>query len=476
MSAPQLKSKRKDGKKRQRPSNSLSAGSPRSGRDVATTSAPKRRKESRGQVVPTEGPDGQRSPRDGGEYNEERMRDVIPSEGSSSSSSTMKSPKVLTGMGPGLTDTTPAPSISLDLDGCSYSHAKNSTMSIMSLAAAAASVAASEAAAAAAAVLTSTSTSAPSVVPSTSVPAIPAHPKTLGLKKMLNQRAQCDEASLNSSPPFSAKKLLKHRLLAAKSHQDSASVSSSSPKMEEFEDSSGSHGRDNRDMVQNAEWYTSEEGRARGPSGSGHQEQQVDVDSVSTVKHDMVRWEGGYDEHGAAETGQKTIKDEIDNSQAPGEEAFNYHQDTDVTQKNYVRSSLSTHRFGTDRESSDRNFVGDNLEKAVSKDYQAEFRGDYDEQRTVLNGSHGVSELGRGSKERDEEFVSDMDASGGGDSRYMGGGRATKWSREGMERRNLPSDSAYESSEFCQQEKQQPQLHQRQHPHGSEVRELVARG
>lgn len=290
---------------------------------------------------------------------------------------------------------------------------------------------------------------------------------------MLNQRAQCDEASSNSSPPFSAKKLLKHRLLAAKTHQDSASVSSSSPKMEELEDSSGSHGRDNRDMIQNAEWYRSEEGRAGGPSASGHQEQPDDVDSASTVKHDLARWERGYDEHVSSETDQGTVKEEVDNSQVPGEEAFNRHQDADVTQKNYVRS-LSTNRFGTDTESSDRNFVGDNLEQAVNKNYQVEFCGDYDGQRTALNGS-----IGRGSKERDEEFARDIDVAGV-DSRYMGG-RATKWSREGMERRNLPSDNAYGSSEFCQQEKQQPQLHQRQHPHSSEVREhcwreLVARG
>lgn len=218
MSAPQQKPKRerKEGKKRQRASSSAAgtgASSPRAGAGTVTDSAftiPKRKKEGkRTKASMEEG--GLKSPRIKREEKEEKFPgdDVavaVASSGGDNSANRMViahhkaniSPRVGLGLADA-TDNMSAMRYHQDMSGGCRINDRNSSKSIMSLAVAAASVAASEAAVAAA--------SAAAAAPA------PAPPKALGLKKLIHQRVQHDEANSNSA--FSPKKLLKHRLLAA---------------------------------------------------------------------------------------------------------------------------------------------------------------------------------------------------------------------------------------------------------------------
>lgn len=243
MTAPQQKPKRerKDGKKRQRAS-SATAGSPRDSGEGAGTSftIPKRKKEQkrakaqgppRGGASAQEGLESHKSPRvkmEGKEGKPTRDAAAGGGGGDGGGSSTRianapKQPRVLPRMGLGLADAAAAAEILAmrGQDVCGSRHARIPSKSMMSLAVAAASVAASEAAAAVAAAATVAATAAAAAPPP--APAPPAPPKALGLKKLLHQRVQYDEASANPTSAFSPKKLLKHRLLAAHANQQQAS-------------------------------------------------------------------------------------------------------------------------------------------------------------------------------------------------------------------------------------------------------------
>lgn len=206
MSAPQQKPKRdrKDGKKRQRASNAVGAGSAslRVGAGANSFTIPKR-KGKRSKGLKEEG--GPSSPRVKGEEREEAVSldEVAPSPNSANRMVTApQKANILPRVGLGLTDAKDEMSAMRHPDSSGGRNGDRSpSKAMMSLAVAAASVAANEAAMAAAA----------AAVAATPAPAAP--PKALGLKKLLHRRVQHDEA--NSNPAFSPKKLLKHRLLAA---------------------------------------------------------------------------------------------------------------------------------------------------------------------------------------------------------------------------------------------------------------------
>lgn len=227
MSAPQQKPKRdrKEGKKRQRAGSAAGAGSasPRAGAgDGAAANSftiPKRKgKRSKG---PKEEGGGLGSPRVKGEEQEATafMEEVAPSRNSANRMVTApQKANILPRVGLGLTDATNEMSAMRHADsgGGGRNGDRSPSKTMMSLAVAAASVAASEAAIAAA--VAAASTSAPAPAPA---------PKALGLKKLLHQRVQHDEA--NSNPAFSPKKLLKHRLLAAQQPPPPPPTSSAGP-------------------------------------------------------------------------------------------------------------------------------------------------------------------------------------------------------------------------------------------------------
>lgn len=264
MSAPQLKPKRerKDGKKRQRASTTGGTASPRgtAGNGNAFT-IPKRKKEPKRIKVPNEAVDpGVKSLREKRPEKEEKhaIRDVASSrnsgDGGGISARLAKAPptSLAPRIGLGLTDmpmdmpTTHDPAFTSSGGAGGVRHERTPSKSMMSLAVAAASVAANEAAMEAAEKAKASAT--------TAAPApTPAPPKALGLKKMLHQRVQSDEASANPMSAFSPKKLLKHRLLTAQADQDAASsVLAMKPKTEMAENNHtsanrpGGHGSMNR--------------------------------------------------------------------------------------------------------------------------------------------------------------------------------------------------------------------------------------
>eukprot|EP00904_Undaria_pinnatifida_P001605 jgi/Undpi1/11445/HiC_scaffold_30.g13742.m1 len=230
MTAPQQKPKRerKDGKKRQRAS-SATAGSPRGPGDAGTSlTIPKRKKEGQKRAktqqgaqrgaVSKDGLEIQKSPREEGKPAQDAAAE---GEGDGDSATMVKAPnqpRVSPRVGLGLTDTVAADMLAMrggpDLGGSG--HDRTHSKSMMSLAVAAASVAASEAAAAASAVTAAASAASAAAAAAAAAPpaprAPPAPPKALGLKKLLHQRMQCDEASANPTSAFSPKKLLKHRV------------------------------------------------------------------------------------------------------------------------------------------------------------------------------------------------------------------------------------------------------------------------
>ena len=244
MTAPQQKPKRerKDGKKRQRAS-SATAGSPRGPGDAGTSlTIPKRKKEGQKRAktqqgaqrgaVSKDGLEIQKSPREEGKPAQDAAAE---GEGDGDSATMVKAPnqpRVSPRVGLGLTDTIAADMLAMrggpDLGGSG--HDRTHSKSMMSLAVAAASVAASEAAAAASAVTAAASAASAAAAAAAAAPpaprAPPAPPKALGLKKLLHQRMQCDEASANPTSAFSPKKLLKHRVLAAQANQQQAFLAS----------------------------------------------------------------------------------------------------------------------------------------------------------------------------------------------------------------------------------------------------------
>ncbi|CAM9413826.1 unnamed protein product, partial [Scytosiphon promiscuus] len=208
MSAPQLKPKRerKDGKKRQRASNATGAAessSPRAGAGTRTSlPTPKPKEGKRSKAAKEEsGPKLPKVKREDDEVEPPRAPG-----GNRSANRMVTAPRkasISPRVGLGLTEAKDEMSAvrHADLSG-SHNNDRSPSKAMMSLAVAAASVAASEAAIAAA-VAAASAAAAPAAAP----------PKALGLKKLLHQRVQHDEA--NSNPAFSPKKLLKHRLLAA---------------------------------------------------------------------------------------------------------------------------------------------------------------------------------------------------------------------------------------------------------------------
>ncbi|CAN0553672.1 unnamed protein product, partial [Ectocarpus sp. 12 AP-2014] len=236
MSAPQLKPKRerKDGRKRQRTSTAAVAGSssPRASADaggnftIPKLKKPGKKRNKAAAAAAGEEGEAKLSPRI---VKREEEKDelttaaaVLASSANSANRNRMvKSPQkaeISPRVGLGLTASTGEMSAATlrypDLSG-SRNNDKSPTKAMMSLAVAAASVAANEAAIAAA--VAAAAAAAPAAAP-------PPPPKALGLKKLLHQRVQHDEA--NSNPAFSPKKLLKHRLLAA---QQATSTASSDP-------------------------------------------------------------------------------------------------------------------------------------------------------------------------------------------------------------------------------------------------------
>ncbi|CBJ31005.1 conserved unknown protein [Ectocarpus siliculosus] len=235
MSAPQLKPKRerKDGRKRQRTSTAAVAGSssPRAGADaggnftIPKLKKPGKKRNKAAAAAAGEEGEAKLSPRI---VKREEEKDelttaaaVLASSANSANRNRMvKAPQkaeISPRVGLGLTASTDEMSAATlrypDLSG-SRNNDKSPTKAMMSLAVAAASVAANEAAIAAA---VAAAAAAPAAAP-------PPPPKALGLKKLLHQRVQHDEA--NSNPAFSPKKLLKHRLLAA---QQATTTTSSDP-------------------------------------------------------------------------------------------------------------------------------------------------------------------------------------------------------------------------------------------------------
>lgn len=254
MSAPQLKPKceRKDGKKRQRASGAGAVSGPLKGGSPGNSfTIPKRKKEHKRAKALKAASEGQHKfPTVKRELNQEkRARDAGSGGGNSARMVYVpKQANTLPPMGLGLTGTMPALEASSSTvaphnpDVGGHVQDRNSAKAMMSLAVVAASVAANDAATEAAAA------AAAAAVATTPAPPAPAPPKALGLKKRLHQRVQCDEASANSTPAFSPKKLLKHRLLAAQAHQDAvqahqnAAASTATPALMPKREMSADHG------------------------------------------------------------------------------------------------------------------------------------------------------------------------------------------------------------------------------------------
>lgn len=239
MSAPQQKPKRerKEGKKRQRANGSAAgtgASSPRAVAGNAFT-IPKRKKEGKRNKGSKEEGGPKSSPRI---VKQEEKEENFPQHevtvaaatggggsGGNSANRMVNAPQkanISPRVGLGLADATDEMSAMRyhqDLSGGCRNNDRNAAKSIMSLAVAAASVAASEAAIAAAAAAAAAASAPPAPAP--------APPKALGLKKLIHQRVQHDEANSNSA--FSPKKLLKHRLLAAQQTPVSQPTPSSAP-------------------------------------------------------------------------------------------------------------------------------------------------------------------------------------------------------------------------------------------------------
>ena len=453
ISAPQKsKRERKEGKKRQRASTSSGTGSPRDGGSGDVT---KRGKESSGQFGSMEGSDGQILPREKGIEGDKRVLDGTLSEsiggrGSSDSASMVevaKQANIPQRVGLGLTDTPPelSPPLYSEEDG-NYAQDKSASTSMMSLAAAAASVAASEAAAAAAASGLASAVAPPALLKN-SIP-----PKMLGLKKMLNQRAQSDEASFNSSPPYSAKKLLKHRVLAAQSFQEPAVVAPLSPKMEGVEDPGNSH--NSRGNIQNADWYPSDETRThREAPDRGHFESLANRSteetpgyggSSSTTTQGVAQWDGGFNERQTFDAITETVEEKVDSNdrEMAEEENLNRRWETDAMDGKEGRS-LDNQRVEADAKSDG------NLR-------------DYQEHTSNIN--HRVESHGDGhSGDVDDVGTYNRDPTGVE-------GPAAKWPSG---RRNLPRHDAFTSSgpsAYSPQQKLGQHPRQEQYPRGPEVR------
>lgn len=286
MSAPQLKPKRerKDGRKRQRTSIAAVAGSssPRAGADaggsftIPKLKKPGKKRNKAAAAAAGEEGEAKLSPRiDKREEEKDELTTaaaVLASSANSANRNRMvKAPQkaeISPRVGLGLTASTDEMSAATlrypDLSG-SRNNDKSPTKAMMSLAVAAASVAANEAAIAAA--VAAAAAAAPAAAP-------PPPPKALGLKKLLHQRVQHDEA--NSNPAFSPKKLLKHRLLAAQQATTTTSSSDPAPSPSPPASSPSAGGGGNRysrgsDDPGSADRHPGQAGE-RGASGGGRQD------------------------------------------------------------------------------------------------------------------------------------------------------------------------------------------------------------
>lgn len=326
--------------------------------------------------------------------------------------------------------------ISGDLDfGGGMQDRSPPSKAMMSLAVAAASVAASEAATAAAA--------AAAVAAVAVAPPAPAPPKALGLKKLLHQRVQCDEASANPMSAFSPKKLLKHRVLAAQAQTQQAStiVPVVAPKVEVAEDRGRGYRNDGQDARASRGWYPAEgtsvgrrfpredggfDGRANG-TRSG-----ADVGERPGAGGNMRGDEGrdrGYGKSGECSVdGGSTTADVATNGRHVGEDrGYNGRHGMDAVDGRNFNGHLG-------REAGDEpGFRG-----SGDKGLDAGCHGG-----GVSRESHGARGMQRGSEERGGTFAQEVDVS---EHAREGGGSAMGWRGGGEEGRDAARDQGYQSS------------------------------